>query len=174
MYEFRHPALLAVLAAIACLSGPACAPAPTAGTFRLAYSFYYERSFDSVDVKGDEVTYVHYQAPDTAVCSVARPCVSDSNLKTETAKLSKREAAGLASSIADLHLERVADLSGDTTGAPCREARLFLKNARGEKTLVYRSTTWSPPLPGAYRDAVTLLAGLVRRKFNQRIYIPRQ
>ncbi len=174
MQQARYLAWSCALSVAAVLLLSACAPAPTAQTFRMVYSIEYERAFDSVSLSGEHLTFVHYEAPDTAYCTLTHPCFGDSNLRTDTVRLSRKEATGLASSVGDLHLERLPDTTGDTTGAASKLVCLTVTNARGTKTIVYRSTAWAPPPPEAYRQAATLLAGMVQRKFNHRMPVPRQ
>ena len=151
-----------------------CSSPQTGRTMHLTYYIAYERAYDSIDITGDKLTYVYYSAPDTVLCTLAHPCFGDSNLKVLTAELSRSEVSGLSSALGDLRLDKLPDTTGDLKSPSYTLVLLSVRNAKREKTIVYRSTSWAPPAPVEFRQAATLVAGLIERKFQHKVLIPPQ
>ena len=164
----------AIAAAGVGLLGMGCSSAPTSRTFHLTYYIAYERAYDSIDISGSKLTYVYYSAPDTANCALTHPCFGDTNLKVVTAELSPREVSRLSSALGELRLDKLPDTTGDLKASDYRIVLLSLRNAKSEKTIVYRSTNWAPPAPAEFKQAATLVAGLIARKFQHTVPIPAQ
>jgi hypothetical protein len=164
----------AIAAACVVLFTPGCSSPQTSSTFHLTYCIAYERAFDSIDIAGRKLTYVYYSAPDTVRCTLTHPCFADSNLKVVTAELSRSEVSGLSSALGDLRLDKLPDTTGDLKSPSYSPVLLSVRNARREKTIIYRSTSWSPPAPVEFRQAATLVAGLIARKFQHTVAIPPQ
>ncbi len=169
--------LLAVAAVAAICVGlftPGCSSPPTNYTMHVTYYIAYERAYDSIDITGSKLTYVYYSAPDTANCTLTHPCFGDTNLKVVTAELSKHEVSKLSSALGDLHLSKLPDTTGDLKSPDYRVVLLSVRNARREKTIVYRSTAWAPPAPIEFKKAATLVAKLIDKKFQHKVFIPAQ
>jgi hypothetical protein len=151
-----------------------CSSSATSRTMHVTYSIAYERAYDSVDISGSKLTYVYYTAPDTVLCTFTRPCFGDSNLKVLTVDLSQKEVSGLSSALGELRLERLQDTTGDLKSPSYNPVLLSVRNARSEKTIVYRSTSWAPPAPVEFKQAAKLIAGLVDKKLHRAVAIPPQ
>ncbi len=176
MYLIRNSLLVgaAIAAAGVGLFVAGCSSPQTGRTMHLTYYIAYERAYDSIDITGSKLTYVYYSAPDTAHCTLTHPCFGDSNLKVVTAELSRGEVSGLSSALSDLRLDKLPDTTGDLKSPSYTLVLLSVRNAKREKTIVYRSTSWAPPAPVEFKQAATLVAGLIERKFQHKVLIPPQ
>lgn len=168
------PVGVAVAAAFVGLFVQGCSSSQTSCAMHVTYYASYERAYDSIDISGSKLTFVYYKAPDTATCSLTHPCFGDTNLKAFTAELTGHEVSALSSALGDLHLDKLPDTAGDLTSADYKPVLLSVRNAKYEKTIVYRSTSWASPPPIEFKQAAALLADLVFRKFQHRIDIPKQ